>query len=150
MSDAVQEPEGGIDNTLAAAFAQVRAQMAESEAARREAEATTATQTAPAVEASPVAEASPVVEASPVAEEPPAVEAAQAADSGEPETLAIADAAQEIVPTPAPVAQAEEAGGPAMEPEGVEAAVPEPPVSEPEGQGAGSPDPADPGSESDT
>ena len=31
MSDAVQEPEGGIDNTLAAAFAQVRAQVAESE-----------------------------------------------------------------------------------------------------------------------
>ena len=26
MSDAVQEPEGGIDNTLAAAFAQVREQ----------------------------------------------------------------------------------------------------------------------------
>jgi small subunit ribosomal protein S1 len=33
MSDAVQEPEGGIDNTLAAAFAQVRAQLAEAEAA---------------------------------------------------------------------------------------------------------------------
>ena len=34
MSQAVQEPEGGIDNTLAAAFAQVRQQMAETEAAR--------------------------------------------------------------------------------------------------------------------
>ncbi len=33
VSDAVQEPEGGIDNTLAAAFAQVRQQLAESEAA---------------------------------------------------------------------------------------------------------------------
>jgi small subunit ribosomal protein S1 len=32
MSDAVQEPEGGIDNTLASAFAQIRAQVAESEA----------------------------------------------------------------------------------------------------------------------
>ena len=32
MSDAVQEPEGGIDNTLAAAFAQVRQQMAAAEA----------------------------------------------------------------------------------------------------------------------
>jgi small subunit ribosomal protein S1 len=32
MADAVQEPEGGIDNTLAAAFAQIRAQVAESEA----------------------------------------------------------------------------------------------------------------------
>ncbi len=31
MSDAVQEPEGGIDNTLASAFAQVRQQLAEAE-----------------------------------------------------------------------------------------------------------------------
>ena len=31
MADAVQEPEGGIDNTLAAAFAQVRQQMAAAE-----------------------------------------------------------------------------------------------------------------------
>ena len=35
MSQAVQEPEGGIDNTLAAAFAQVRQQMEETEAAAR-------------------------------------------------------------------------------------------------------------------
>jgi small subunit ribosomal protein S1 len=33
MSDAVQEPEGGIDNTLASAFAQVRQQLAEAEGA---------------------------------------------------------------------------------------------------------------------
>ncbi|HYM82636.1 MAG TPA: 30S ribosomal protein S1 [Candidatus Dormibacteraeota bacterium] len=33
MADAVQEPEGGIDNTLAAAFAQVRQQLAAAEAA---------------------------------------------------------------------------------------------------------------------
>ena len=33
MADAVQEPEGGIDNTLAAAFAQVRDQLAASEEA---------------------------------------------------------------------------------------------------------------------
>jgi small subunit ribosomal protein S1 len=33
MADAVQEPEGGIDNTLAAAFAQVREQVAASEEA---------------------------------------------------------------------------------------------------------------------
>ena len=32
MADAVQEPEGGIDNTLAAAFAQVRQQLADAEA----------------------------------------------------------------------------------------------------------------------
>jgi small subunit ribosomal protein S1 len=35
-SQAVQEPEGGIDNTLAAAFAQVRQQMAEQESAASE------------------------------------------------------------------------------------------------------------------
>ncbi len=38
MSQAVQEPEGGIDNTLAAAFAQVRQQIEQSEAARDHAE----------------------------------------------------------------------------------------------------------------
>ena len=38
MSQAIQEPEGGIDNTLAAAFAQVRQQIAETEAARGEAD----------------------------------------------------------------------------------------------------------------
>ena len=37
-SQAVQEPEGGIDNTLAAAFAQVRLQMAEQEASTGEPE----------------------------------------------------------------------------------------------------------------
>ena len=35
MSDAVQEPEGGIDNTLASAFAQVRQQLAEAEGTER-------------------------------------------------------------------------------------------------------------------
>ncbi len=38
MSQAVQEPEGGIDNTLAAAFAQVRQQVAAAEAATNAAE----------------------------------------------------------------------------------------------------------------
>ena len=36
MADAIQEPEGGIDNTLASAFAQVRQQMAANEAAARD------------------------------------------------------------------------------------------------------------------
>jgi small subunit ribosomal protein S1 len=57
MSDAVQEPEGGIDNTLAAAFAQVRDQLAASEEARSgsstgdEAEATVAPDDVPVAEA---------------------------------------------------------------------------------------------------
>jgi Ribosomal protein S1 len=55
MSDAVQEPEGGIDNTLAAAFAKVRAQVAESEnRAAGEAEPI-APEPEPAAEAEPVA-----------------------------------------------------------------------------------------------
>ncbi|MGZ6339779.1 MAG: 30S ribosomal protein S1, partial [Candidatus Limnocylindrales bacterium] len=58
MADAVQEPEGGIDNTLASAFAQVRRQMADAEAAGvDEPEAVTA----PAA-AEPVAEAEPEAE----------------------------------------------------------------------------------------
>ncbi len=39
QTQAVQEPEGGIDNTLAAAFAQVRQQIEQTEAARGEGEA---------------------------------------------------------------------------------------------------------------
>jgi len=42
MSDAVQEPEGGIDNTLASAFAQVRQQLAEAEGANEPAASTEA------------------------------------------------------------------------------------------------------------
>jgi small subunit ribosomal protein S1 len=60
LTDAVQEPEGGIDNTLASAFAQIRAQVAESEA--KAAVETTPASEAPA-EAATVAEAAPIVEA---------------------------------------------------------------------------------------
>ena len=56
MSQAVQEPEGGIDNTLAAAFAQVRQQIEETEAARETSEAADAPE-APAAEAKPKARA---------------------------------------------------------------------------------------------
>ncbi|MEA2578831.1 MAG: small subunit ribosomal protein, partial [Chloroflexota bacterium] len=54
MSDAVQEPEGGIDNTLASAFAQVRQQLAAAEgddaAPTAEAAATTEAEVAPTAE----------------------------------------------------------------------------------------------------
>ena len=63
MSDAVQEPEGGIDNTLASAFAQVRQQLAAAE-----------TETGPAAEPETEAEA-------------------EAAPPAEPETEAEAEAA---------------------------------------------------------
>lgn len=53
MSDAVQEPEGGIDNTLASAFAQVRQQLAAAEGAD-------APEAAPASEDTAAAEAEAV------------------------------------------------------------------------------------------
>jgi small subunit ribosomal protein S1 len=119
MSQAVQEPEGGIDNTLAAAFAQVRQQMAETEAARdavveedaeeggtdaTAAEFTTAPEQEVAAEASaaeaPVAEAA-VAEAT--AAEATAAEAtaaeATAAEVVAPEAPAAEDAATEAAPT---------------------------------------------------
>jgi small subunit ribosomal protein S1 len=75
--DAVQEPEGGIDNTLAAAFAQVRDQLAASEGVGTDAAASgdtdSAAEDAPAE--APAAEA-PAAEAP--ATEPGAVEAASA------------------------------------------------------------------------
>ena len=115
MADAVQEPEGGIDNTLAAAFAQVRDQLAASEEARvasspddapqaeaDDAAAATAAEveTAPEPEAvaeSATDEAEPAAEAvaEPVAEEAPAAEAAP-----EPEAEAVAE--PEAAPGPSP------------------------------------------------
>ncbi len=74
MSDAVQEPEGGIDNTLASAFAQVREQLAAAESD----DVTEVATVAPAEETQ--AEASAVdVDVTPseaVAEEPAVVEPA--------------------------------------------------------------------------
>ena len=95
-SDAVQEPEGGIDNTLAAAFAGVREQLAAAEAAGVEPDADADVAEAvteaiveaepvaePVVEAEPVAEAvaEPVVEAEPVAEAKPAAKARPVAEA---------------------------------------------------------------------
>ncbi len=70
LSDAVQEPEGGIDNTLAAAFAQVRQQLEQAEA-DREAPPAEADREAPPAEAdgeAPPAEADR--EAPPAEDEP--------------------------------------------------------------------------------
>ncbi|HEU6439888.1 MAG TPA: S1 RNA-binding domain-containing protein, partial [Terriglobales bacterium] len=93
MTDAVQEPEGGIDNTLASAFAQIRAQVAESEAKAAvdpapaaEAPAETAHAEAPApikpktvrAPKAPKAEAAPAAEVE--AEAPAEVPAAPAAE----------------------------------------------------------------------
>jgi small subunit ribosomal protein S1 len=99
MADAVQEPEGGIDNTLAAAFAHVRAQVAESEA-RAAGEASTAE--APAEAA---AEAPAEAPAEAVAEAPAEAPAEAAAE-------AVAEAPAEAV-AEAPAEAAAEAPAPA-------------------------------------
>ena len=87
MAQAVQEPEGGIDNTLAAAFAQVRQQVAEQESGARQAdrarhgvaEAVAAADVGAAVEAEDVAEA---VVAEDIAAVAAAEDIAEAARSG--------------------------------------------------------------------
>ncbi|HEY6013998.1 MAG TPA: 30S ribosomal protein S1, partial [Candidatus Limnocylindrales bacterium] len=83
MSDAVQEPEGGIDNTLASAFAQVRQQLAAAEVEEVKEELA-------AAEAAEEAEASEAIEA--VVEGVVATETAQEAEAAA-EVEQLADAA---------------------------------------------------------
>jgi small subunit ribosomal protein S1 len=115
MSQAVQEPEGGIDNTLAAAFAQVRQQIEETEAAREASETDEAAE-APAAEAKPKAkaakgkaEATETTEtaAEPAAEEKP--KATKAKAKAEPTD----EPAAEAKPTKAKAAKAAPADEPA-------------------------------------
>ncbi len=80
MSDAVQEPEGGIDNTLAAAFAQVRQQLEQAEQAEQRSAEPVA-----APDPEPVAEAS---EPEPVAEPVAAPDPEPVAEASEPEPVA--------------------------------------------------------------
>ncbi len=90
-SQAVQEPEGGIDNTLAAAFAQVRAQVAAQE---RDRDATTVEEAAEAVVAEDIAE---LVEAEGVAEAALAEEVAAVAAAEDADASAIADEVETLV-----------------------------------------------------
>jgi small subunit ribosomal protein S1 len=115
-SDAVQEPEGGIDNTLAAAFAQVREQMKAAEAADDE---PTGTSTADAAEATE-AEA-------PVAET--AVAETAVAETAVAETAA-AEAPEEAPVTEAPDAEAEAPVAAVAEAPEAEAPVAEAPTAE--------------------
>jgi small subunit ribosomal protein S1 len=90
LSDAVQEPEGGIDNTLAAAFAQVRQQLEQAETGRAEA--------APAeAELAAVSVVEELAAAVPAAEEP----AEAVAD------LAPVEEAAEVVPPVAEIVEVE-------------------------------------------
>ncbi len=116
MADAVQEPEGGIDNTLASAFAQIRAQVAESEAKA-------AGEPEPAVEAEAVAEVeSPAATESAEPAKPARVRAPKAAKAEVvPDVSAEAEPVSEAAPEPVAVEPVAEAA-----PEPVVEAAPEP------------------------
>ena len=112
MSDAVQEPEGGIDNTLASAFAQVRQQLAAAEVSEvvetvAEDEATEETAAAETIEAvvETVAADEAALESSASAEVDRLADAAAANEENEPVAV---DAAIEIVDTVAILEEAEE------------------------------------------
>ena len=126
-SDAVQEPEGGIDTTLAAAFAGVREQLARAEAgdAEDEVDGVTAEATAEAPAADATVEATadaPAADATAeaVAEAPAASDDDTAAAAAEPEVAAVAEpeapAAEAVAETEAE-APAEAAAEPEPEPE---------------------------------
>jgi small subunit ribosomal protein S1 len=129
MSDAVQEPEGGIDNTLAAAFAKVRAQVAESEnrAAGEPEPAAEATAPEPAAEAEPAEPSAEAAAPEPVPEAEPSAEAAAPEPVHEakpaPEAAAVA-AAPEPVPEAEPAEPSAEAAPEAAAPEPAVAAEP--------------------------
>jgi small subunit ribosomal protein S1 len=152
-ADAVQEPEGGIDTTLAAAFAGIREQLASAEAEDGGAETSTPVAEAPAadaeapvaaVEAEPAAAAEPEPEPVAAAEAEPAVAAEPEPEpAAEPEQVAeavteapaAADAEAPAAVEPEPAAEPEEA--PAAE--AVTAATDEPAATEPAGDTAEAP-----------
>jgi small subunit ribosomal protein S1 len=146
MSDAVQEPEGGIDNTLAAAFAQVREQVAAAEAGDApEPTAVAETETAPAQAESAADAVAVTTEAETVAESQPATAQADAVAEPEAEPASEAVAEAEPVAEPEPVAQAEAIAEPDPVAEAETAAEPnaepEPVAEEPEAVAEAAPEP---------
>ena len=126
-ADAVQEPEGGIDTTLAAAFAGVREQLARAEAGDDEAappaedESPEATGTASGAEETVEAVAEPVAAAEPEAD-----------TAVEPEAVAEVAPEAEAAPVAEPEAAAEPEPEAASEPEAVAAPVAAEPDAEPD------------------
>ena len=135
MADAVQEPEGGIDNTLAAAFAQVREQVAASEQAAASSDADEPdASTPPAAVAETAATdeaATPDSGTAAVAEPEPEVDAT-ARSAGDPDTAAEPTAAEptEVAatataateePAPSDLAASDEAATAATNPASTEA-----------------------------
>ena len=115
MSDAVQEPEGGIDDTLASAFAQVRQQLAEAEGAGAPEGSDAEPESAAVTEAEPVraeVEAEPETAATAEVDETPTAEADETgtAEAASPESEAEAEAPVATVePAEAPADTAEPA-----------------------------------------
>jgi small subunit ribosomal protein S1 len=110
LSDAVQEPEGGIDNTLAAAFAQVREQVAASEEASARDETDDAAPSATAettAEAAPSATAEATAEAESAAARAETTETEAPAATAEPTAEADAESAAATAETEAPAATTE-------------------------------------------
>ena len=84
-SDALSEPEGGIDTTLAGAFAQVRAQLAAAEAAQKAPEPAAAAPSEAAPDPAKAAEVEAVPEPSPEPEPAPEPEPSEPAEPVEAE-----------------------------------------------------------------
>jgi small subunit ribosomal protein S1 len=111
-SDAIQEPEGGIDNTLAAAFAQVRQQLVDAEASdtdvefdeREPAASATVMATPETDEVAPIAEEAEAstAEAEPIVDEVAPIAEEAEASTAEAEAVA-ADASVVAEPAPAEV-----------------------------------------------
>jgi len=128
MSDAVQEPEGGIDNTLAAAFAQVRQQLERAEQAeQRSAEPVPAPEPEPVAE--PAAEPEPAPEPVAAPEPEPVAEPAAEPDPVETEAVAAAEPEAASEPEPAAEAVAEPGAEPEPEPVAEPGTEPEPDVA---------------------
>jgi small subunit ribosomal protein S1 len=153
MTDAVQEPEGGIDNTLASAFAQVRAQVAESEAKAAGEPETAAPAAAKAPAAVPAAAKAPAAKA-PAAKAPAAKAPAAKAPAAKAPAAKAPAAEDEAAPaeTPVPakpkaVRAPKAAKAPKAEAEAAPAATPEAeaaPAATPEAEAAPAATPEEP------
>ena len=123
MSDAVQEPEGGIDNTLASAFAQVREQLAAAEGD----DAPAAVAPSEAEADAPTAEEAPTAEVDAAAtEEAPTAEAATAdVEAAAPDEAVTAEveAPEAMTAEEAPTAEVEAAAADAATTEAIEDAA---------------------------
>ncbi|MGI8928958.1 MAG: 30S ribosomal protein S1, partial [Candidatus Limnocylindrales bacterium] len=107
MSQAVQEPEGGIDNTLAAAFAQVRQQIEETDAARGGTESDEAGDEPVATAAEPAAQPADAMVEMPSAETTATEANVEAATEADAEATATSEGMAES--TAAPTAESAEA-----------------------------------------